>query len=114
MRWRICGEPYSCYDLIMFEICCLGRSRVLKKIALSALLVGLSSSSFAGNGNNNVNFCDWPWPFDLLCVKGSSPLPTPTPPPAHNVPEMDANVGIGAAALLVGGLIVLRSRRRSS
>jgi hypothetical protein len=86
---------------------------VLKKIALSALLVGLSSSSFAGNGNNNVNFCDWPWPFDLLCVK-SSPPPPPAWPPAHTVPEMDVKVGIGAAALLVGGLVVLRSRRRSS
>jgi hypothetical protein len=85
---------------------------VFKKIALSALLVGLSSSSFAGNGNNNGNFCDWPWPFDLLCVKGSAP--PPTWPPAHNVPEMDVKVGIGAAALLLGGLIVIRSRRRSS
>jgi hypothetical protein len=82
---------------------------VLKKVALSALLLGLSSSSFATGGQQS---CNWPWPFSLVfCVNPGNP---PGPPTTHIAPEMDATVAIGALTLFVGGLIVLRSRRRSS
>ena len=79
---------------------------MFKKVVLSALLAGISSSSFAGGGQSS---CDFPWPLSILFC----PAPVNNPPgtPAK-APEMDATVAVAAVTLLVGGVLVVRGRRR--
>jgi hypothetical protein len=63
--------------------------RTLAAAAFGALLIGASVPAHAT--------ITWWWPF--------KPKPQPTP-------EIDAGLVRGAAAILVGGLLVLRGRRR--
>jgi hypothetical protein len=64
--------------------------RALAAAAFSAVLVGTSAPAHAFD-------LPWWWPF--------KPKPQPTP-------EIDAGLARGAAAILVGGLLVMRGRRR--
>lgn len=63
--------------------------RALAAVAFGTVLVGTSVPAHA----------TWWWPF--------RPTPRPTP-------EIDAGLARSAVAILVGGLLVLRGRRRSS
>jgi hypothetical protein len=87
---------------------------VLKKVAISALILASSSSSFANSGQGQSQ-CPLPSFLQFLCpiIDPVSP-PAPWPPGAHIVPELDVTVGVGALTLIVGGVIVFRNRRRSS
>jgi hypothetical protein len=91
----------------------LGRSKVLKKVAISALILASSSSSFANSGQGQSQ-CPLPSFLQFLCPIIDPVTPPPPWPGAHIVPELDVTVGIGALTLIVGGLVVYRSRRRSS
>ena len=66
--------------------------RALAAAAFGTVLVGSSVPAHAWD-------TPWWWPF--------KPIPRPTP-------EIDAGLARNAAAILVGGLLVLRGRRRSS
>lgn len=63
--------------------------RALAAAAFSMVLVGSSAPAHA----------TWWWPFK---------------PRPHATPEIDAGLMRNAAAILVGGLLVLRARKRSS
>lgn len=41
-----------------------------------------------------------------------TPAPAPTPQPTSQVPELDPNAAGAALALLVGGALLIRERRR--
>jgi hypothetical protein len=98
------------YEVDLFPV---GDRKVLRKVILSGLLLGLSSSCFAAGSQQS---CNWPWPFSVLfCSNPTSPSPWSGPqPPPHVAPEMDPKFAVGALTLFVGGLVVLRSRSRSS
>jgi hypothetical protein len=66
--------------------------KVLAAAAFSAVLVGIGSPAYARDRA-------WWWPFR---------------PQEHSAPEIDAGLARSAAAILVGGLLVLRGRRRRS
>ena len=67
--------------------------RALAAAAFSAVLVGSSAQAHAFSFD-----IPWWWPFH---------------PRAQPAPEIDAGLASSAAAILVGGLLVLRGRRRS-
>ncbi len=66
--------------------------RALAAAAFGTVLIGASVPAHAFD-------LPWWWPF--------KPSPQPTP-------EIDAGLAANAAAILVGGLLVLRGRRRSN
>ena len=66
--------------------------RALAAVAFATVLVGSSVPA-------NASGLPWWWPF--------KPKPQPTP-------EIDAGLARNAAAILLGGLFVLRGRKRSS
>lgn len=63
---------------------------------LAVLLLSLLGVGIAGANNEPSG-------------KGATPIP---PSPRLLAPEIDPSSGLGAAALLIGGLMVLRGRRR--
>ena len=67
--------------------------RSLAAAALATVLIGAASPAHAFFGGD----LPWWWPF--------KPKPVPTP-------EIDAGLARSAAAILAGGLIVLRGRKK--
>jgi hypothetical protein len=66
--------------------------RAIGAAALGTMLIGTTAPALAWGSS-------WWWPFR---------------PKEHSTPEIDAGLAGSAAAILVGGLLVLRARRRRS
>jgi hypothetical protein len=113
-RSRHCLLPFGDGVASIFALAALSRSSedytVVRKISLALVFMAMAGAASASGSDKGKGF-DHDTCFHFLWLSfGCDPVERPTPP--VKAPEIDPASAIAGFTMLVGGLAVLRGRRR--